>query len=454
MRKHSGQTLLWLVAIGFFMETLDATIVNTALPTMARDLKESPLSMQSVVISYALTLAIFIPASGWLTDRFGVRRVYLWAISIFTLGSIACALAPNLPILVAARVLQGTGGSMLLPVGRLAILRAFPGESYLPALSFVTMPALIGPLVGPSLGGWLVQFLSWHWIFLINIPIGIIGIFATYKTMPPDVYLLKRRFDFLGFVQVSAFMVCVSVALDGASGNSISKAVILILFVCGFASLASYSIRAIKHPNPLVSFALFRTRTFTIGILGNLFARLGTSSMPFLLPLYLQLSLNYGPFKSGTAMLPLAAAAILGKRLVTPVVNWMGYRKFLIANTVIVGILISSFSLIGVVESTFVRYLQFFIFGAFNSMQFTAMNTITMKDLSLELSGHGNAMFSMVQMVAMSFSVAAAGSLLSNFMEKYEGLQAFQLTFICMGAVTFTSAWIFAQLNLADSNCK
>ncbi|RYZ71679.1 MAG: MFS transporter, partial [Proteobacteria bacterium] len=181
---NKSNILLWLVAIGFFMETLDSTIVNTALPAMAKSLNESPLAMHSVILGYSLTLAIFIPASGWFADRFGTKRTFLSAILIFSVGSLLCALSRSLPEIVASRVLQGAGGSMLLPIGRLAILRAFPGPKFLPALSFVTIPGLIGPLIGPTLGGYLVEYVSWHWIFLINLPIGIIGIVATYFAMP------------------------------------------------------------------------------------------------------------------------------------------------------------------------------------------------------------------------------------------------------------------------------
>lgn len=446
MKKNSENTLLWLVAIGFFMETLDSTIVNTALPTMARDLRVEPVAMQTVVIAYALTLAVFIPASGWLTDRFGTKKVYFGSIVVFTIGSLLCALAPTLSLLVAARVLQGAGGSMMLPVGRLSVLRAFPGDRYLPALSFVTMPALIGPLVGPTLGGWIVQYLTWHWIFLINIPIGIIGCFATWKAMAPDDYVVKRKFDLPGFLQISAFMVCISFALDGLSDKHISRGVILFMFVFGLAALVTYSIRAMKHHDPLISFKLFRTRTFSIGILGNLFARVGTTCMPFLLPLFLQICLGYTPFESGLAMVPLAIAAILAKRMVSPMVQRFGYRKFLISNTIIVGFLICSFALTSRTENIYIRMIQFFMFGTFNSMQFTAMNTLTMKDLEKALSSHGNTMFSMVQMLSMSFSVAAAGSLLATFLSSHESLRAFHMTFFCMGAVTCTSAWIFSQL--------
>lgn len=451
---RSNNTLLWLVAIGFFMETLDSTIVNTALPTMAHDLGESPLDMQSVVIAYALTLAVCIPASGWLTDRFGIRRIYLSAIAVFTTGSLLCALSPNLTFLFIARVIQGAGGSMLLPVGRLAVLRAFPGEKYLPALSFVTMPALIGPLIGPTLGGWMVEALTWHWIFLINIPIGIVGCFATYKTMPPDDFIHPRKFDWLGFTQITLFMISISYALDGLSENHISAGFTLFLFVFGFSCLVAYIFHALKSSAPLFSLKLFQTRTYSIGIIGNLFARMGSSCMPFLIPLFLQLSLGYSPMDAGLAMLPLALAAILAKRFVSPIVRKLGYRKFLMINTVMVGIGIASFALLNVGENTYLRMLQFFVFGIFNSMQFTSMNTLTMKDLEKKFSSDGNTMFSMVQMVAMSFSVAAAASLLATFFSMYEKTKAFHLTFICMGAVTCTSAWIFSQLTETDNTSK
>lgn len=445
--SRSERTLLWLVAIGFFMETLDSTIVNTALPVMAKDLGESPLSMQSVVIAYALTLAVLIPASGWLTDRFGTKKTFLAAIVIFTIGSLLCALAPTLPLLVGARVIQGAGGSMLLPVGRLAVLRNFPGEKYLEALSFVAMPALIGPLIGPTLGGWISETFSWHWIFLINIPIGIIGCYTTYRSMPQDDFIIKRKFDVLGFLQLTSFMLCISFAFEGMAGKTFSPGLTLFLLVFGLASIVTYVFHAKKSHDPLLSLKLFATRTFSIGILGNLFARIGASCMPFLLPLFLQLCLNYSPIDAGMAMLPLAISAIIAKRIVSPLIGLLGFKRFLLTNTILVGLSIASFGFMSGEENTYLRISHFVILGIFNSMQFTAMNTLTMKDLEKRLSSHGNTMFSMVQMMSMSFSVAAAGLLLTNFMETNEKLDSFHMTFFSMGALTCTSAWIFSQLS-------
>lgn len=445
--KHSDSVLLWLVAIGFFMETLDSTIVNTALPTMAVSLNESPLYMQSVVIAYALTLAVFIPASGWLTDRFGIRRVYIGAITIFTIGSLFCAISQTLPQLVLSRVLQGLGGSMLMPVGRLAILRNFPGSKYLAALSFAAIPALIGPLVGPTLGGWLVEYTSWHWIFLINLPIGLILGFVTYKAMPKDEIEQTRRFDLVGFIQISAFMISMSFALDGLSGLNFSYGLVLILFVFGLAALAAYVLHAQKTPTPLISPALFKQRTYSIGIIGNMFARIGSSGMPFLIPLFFQLCLGYSPFEAGLSMIPLAIAAIVAKRFVAIFVFKFGYRKFLIVNTILVGLSMASFAMISPNEPKWLQILHLLFFGVFNSMQFTAMNTLTLKDLDRKKASDGNALFSMVQMLAMSFSVAAVGSLLTTFMNYYNKLDAFHGSFLSMGALTCTSAWIFWQLD-------
>ncbi len=433
------------------METLDSTIVNTALPSMAQSLGESPLYMQSVVISYTLTLAVFIPASGWIADRFGIRKTYLAAIVLFTVGSLCCAMSETLFELVSARVLQGLGGCMLLPVGRLAVLRAFPGERFLPALSFVTMPALIGPLIGPTLGGWLVEFANWHWIFLINIPIGVIGCFATYYSMPREATPLSPQpFDFAGFGLISLFMVSILFALDGLSDLNLSHGVILLLLFLGLASLVSYILHAGRTPTPLFSLSLFKNRTFSVGILGNLFARVGTSGMSFLIPLMLQLSLGYSPFAAGLSMLPIAIASILAKKLVTPLVNQSGYRKFLVINTLMVGVSIGSFALITPTELPWLRIIQLFLFGIFNSMQFTAMNTLTLKDLDKAKASGGNALFSMVQMLAISFAVATAGAVLTAFMEHFNvhlhpelALDAFHTTFLCMGGITCTSAWIF-----------
>ncbi len=283
--------MLWLVAAAVFMQMLDTTIVNTALPSMAVDLGQSPLRMQSVVVAYALTVAMLIPASGWLADRLGTRRLFVAAIVLFTAGSLACALSPDLDTLVASRVLQGIGGAMLLPVGRLAVLRAVPRTAFLAAMSFVTVPGLIGPLIGPALGGWLTEAASWHWIFLINLPLGIAGAIAALRWMP-DLRAPVSRFDLPGYGLLAFGMIAVSLSVEALSGHAARQAALVVLLVTGLAALVAYWLHAARAAAPLFPLTVFRTRSFSVGLLGNLFARLGSSGMPYMIPLLLQVALG------------------------------------------------------------------------------------------------------------------------------------------------------------------
>jgi EmrB/QacA subfamily drug resistance transporter len=442
--------LLWLVAIAFFMQTLDATIVNTALPAMATALNESPLKMHSVVISYALAMATLIPASGWLADRFGTRRAFMSAIVLFSLGSLLCALSSNLTMLVAARVLQGIGGAMLLPVGRLAVLRAFPRDRFLPAMAFVTIPGLIGPLIGPTLGGWLVEYASWHWIFLINLPVGLIGCIMTHRYMVEAKQDKVGGFDLGGYLLLAFSMIGISMALDGLSDLGMRHATVMVLLTFGFASLAAYWLRASRRPDALFPLRLFEINTFSVGILGNLFSRIGSGAMPFLIPLLLQVCLGYTPSQAGVMLIPVAAAAILSKRIGPPLIRRAGYRKVLLVNTLLVGAAIMSFGLIGTATPTWLLILQLACFGAVNSLQFTAMNTIALFDLEGANASSGNSLLSMIMMLSMSLGVAIAGGLLAAFDttagQGTQALPAFQATFITVGLVTCASAWIFWQL--------
>ncbi|MDR7269075.1 EmrB/QacA subfamily drug resistance transporter [Pelomonas saccharophila] len=454
--ERDQRMLLWLVALGFFMQTLDATIVNTALPAMARSLGESPLRMQSVVVAYSLTMAMLIPATGWVADRFGTRRVYIGAIVLFVIGSVLCALAPSLTMLVAARVVQGAGGAMLLPVGRLVVLRTFPRERFLQAMSFVAIPGLVGPLIGPTLGGWLVEVASWHWIFLINVPVGVIGALATLRYMPAPAPVSTGRFDLAGYLLLAFGMVAISLALDGLSGLGLRQASVLLLMIFGLASLTAYWLHALRRPDPLFSPRLFRVGSLRIGLLGNLFSRLGSSCMPFLIPLLLQVSLGYSPAQAGMMMLPVVLASMSVKRITTPLIIRHGYRRVLTVNTLLVGLAMASFALVSPGQPLVLNILQLAVFGAVNSMQFTAMNTLTLKDLGPDTASSGNSLLSMVQMLAMGMGVAAAGAVLAAFtahfgMDGVQTLQTFRATFVCMALITMASAAIFWQLDERDS---
>lgn len=447
---RSNSVLLWLVALGFFMQTLDATIVNTALPAMAAALSESPLRMQSVIVAYSLTMALVIPASGWVADRFGTRRVYLTAIALFVLGSLLCAIAASLNQLVLARIVQGCGGALLLPVGRLAVLRAFPREQFLKAMSFVTLPGLVGPLIGPTLGGWMVEYASWHWIFLVNVPVGILGLLATLRHMRDAAPVASRRFDALGYVLLAFAMVAVSLALEGHSLLGLLGAVALL--GAGVCSLLAYGWHARRRPDPLFAPALFAVRSLRVGLLGNLFSRLGGSSIPFLIPLVLQVCLGFSPMEAGMMILPTVLASMTVKRVASVLIERWGYRRTLVGNTVLLALMIASFALLAPDQPQWLRILQLLVFGATNSLQFTAMNTVTLKDLEADHASSGTSLLSMVQMLAMGLGVGIAGAVLAGFhglwgQARPEAvLHAFQATFACMGLLTLCSASIFARL--------
>ncbi len=277
LMKHTATVRwqLWIVAFGFFMQTLDTTIVNTALPSMAASLGENPLRMQSVIVSYVLTVAVTLPASGWLADKVGVQRVFFSAIVLFTLGSLLCARSETLNELIASRVLQGVGGAMMVPVGRLTVMKIVPREQYMAAMTFVTLPGQIGPLMGPALGGFLVQYASWHWIFLINIPVGIVGAIATLLLMP-NYQMQTRRFDVSGFLLLAIGMASLTLALDGHKGMGLSGGAIAGLVALGVAALLGYVWHAYGNSRALFSLRLLRTPTYKIGLLASLLGRIGS----------------------------------------------------------------------------------------------------------------------------------------------------------------------------------
>jgi len=444
--------LPWLVAIAFFMQTLDGTILNTALPAMAASLGESPLRMQSVVIAYMLTVALLIPASGWLADRFGTRRVFVSAIVMFSFGSLLCALSSSLAMLVGARIVQGFGGALLLPVGRLAILRGFPRGELLKALTFVTLPGLVGPLVGPTLGGWLVQVATWHWVFLINLPVGVIGVVVARRYMPDLRGAAGQRFDLRGFVMFSSGLVMVSLALQGLGEHAMSVAASMLLLVGGLAAMVGYWLHATRSPQPLFSPALMGIPTFAIGLAGNLFSRLGSGAMPFLIPLFMQVGLGYSPSVTGMSMIPTALGAMLCKLFAEPMIKRLGYRTVLVSNTLLLGLVIAAFGLVSKATPHALILVMLGVFGIVNSMQFTAMNTLTLGDLDEATASSGNSLLSVVMQLSMSLGVAAGGALLAAFTgaqfhaAEASVMESFHATFLCVGGLSMVAAFIFFQL--------
>ena len=450
-KAHSMAGLPWIAAMAFFMQALDATILNTALPAIAKSLNHSPLAMQSAIISYTLTVAMLIPVSGWLADRFGTRRVFMTAVSLFTLGSLACALSSSLPELVTFRIIQGIGGAMMMPVARLALLRAYPRSELLPVLNFVTMPGLVGPILGPLLGGVLVTWASWHWIFLINIPIGIIGLLYARKYMP-NFTTPRRSFDMTGFLLFGLSLVLFSSGIELFGEKIVSTWIALGVIVFSLLLLLAYIRHARRHPTPLIALPLFKTRTFSVGIAGNLATRLGTGCVPFLMPLMLQVGFGYPALIAGCMMAPTAVGSIIAKSTVTQVLRWFGYRRTLVGITVIIGLMIAQFSLQSPTMPVWMLILPLFLLGMAMSTQFTSMNTITLADLTDETASSGNSMLAVTQQLSISLGVAVSAAVL-RFYEGFDStntIEQFHYTFITMGGITIVSALMFMLLKNKD----
>ena len=446
--------LPWLAAMAMFMQSLDATILNTALPTIAKDLNHSPLSMQAVVVSYALTLALLIPVSGWLSDKYGTKRIFSIAVFLFTLGSLACALSPSYSVLVYSRILQAIGGSMMVPVSRLALLYAYPKSKLLSVMNFVTMPGLVGPLVGPLLGGWIVDVSTWHWIFLINIPIGIIGlIFAQY--VMPNFKRGGKNFDIIGFILFSSAIIGLSLFLEIGEDSSISWGVIIGILGLAILFGGLYVLYARRIKYPLINLNLFSIRTLRIGLLGNLLTRLGIGSVPFLLPQMLQIAFLHTSTESGLIMMVSAISTIIAKSQVVKLVHRFGYKKILIVNTIILGFVIAMFALPDKTTPLYLLIPILVMYGSVNSIQMSSMNTISLADLTPEVASGGNSLLAITQQLSMSFGVSVGALVLrttesANWLTGGDIESSFRYTFLILGVITLLASGIFTQLKSND----
>jgi len=448
--------LPWLVATALFMEQLDSTIVNTAVPSMAVSLNVTPLSLKAVVTSYILSLAVCIPVSGWLADRFGTRRVFSTAVALFTVSSVLCGLAINAPMLVASRILQGIGAAMMMPVGRLAIVRTYPRSELLKAMNFVIIPALIGPLLGPTVGGLIVHWLTWRDIFFVNVPFGIVALILIHRYMPDYHGETRRPLDVIGLALFGAGAALLSWLLEIFGEHNIDATSAGILFVLALSLLVAYGFHAQQATHPLLRLALFRIRTFRVSVIGGFITRLGIGGLPFLLPLLYQLGLGLPAWQSGLLMMPAAAAAMGMKFIATWILRRYGFRQVLVANTVMIGLTMSLFSL--VTPSTPIALIVCIALaqGFFNSLQFSSMNAMAYADVADADAGMASTMASTFQQMSMSFGLAC-GSLIAAW---YLGdlpqtdhaavMTALHRAFLTLGGATVLTSLSFWTLRAKD----
>ena len=455
--EHTKRVLPWLVAVAFFMESLDITILNTAVPTVAQALGVPPLSLKAALTSYTLSLAVFIPLSGWMADRFGTRRVFGAAIGIFTLGSLLCGIASNLTMLVLARLLQGLGGAMMMPVGRITMVRTFPKSEMVRAMSFVAIPGLLGPLLGPLCGGLIVTYAHWRLIFLINLPIGLLGLWAVFHHLPDYRGEDVPRLDRVGLVLFGAGIALLSYVLEVFGEHTLPGGVLAALFAAALTALYLYWRHGEHTPHPLLRLGLFRKRTFRAAVAGGFVTRLGIGGMPFLLPLFYQVGLGYGPVAAGLMILPQPLAAMTLKVFMPRILARLGYRRVLLSNTLAIGAIIALFATVTDNTPAALIALMAFVLGFFSSLQFTSMNTLVYSEVAAVETSGASALSSALQQLSISFGIAVGSLVVALFLQARHGASdevasAIRATFLTLGAVTVLSSLVFRQLTPEDGS--
>lgn len=450
--------LPWLVAVAFFMEALDTTILNTAVPTVAAALRVAPLSMKSVLASYTLSLAVFIPVSGWVADRYGTRRVFSSAIALFTLGSFLCGISTNIHVLVACRILQGLGGAMMVPVGRLTIVRTFARSELVRAMAFVAIPGLIGPLLGPLAGGLIVGYLHWRMVFFVNLPIGFLGLYLVYRHLPDYRTDRTDRLDLIGLILFGSGIGLLSYVLEVFGEHSLGGREMLWLLSLSIVLLLGYGRHATTTQRPLLRLDLFRIRTFRCSVIGSFITRLGAGGTPFLLPLLYQVGLGFTPVQSGLLIMPQSLAAMSLKMTMPFILTRFGYRRVLLSNTMLLGLLIGLFATIGFGTPVWLIVIQAFCFGFIASLQYTSMNTLVYADVTESQTSMASTIASTLQQMSMSFGVAAASLATALFIpDRYhtdpaQMIRGVHKAFVALGLLTILSAAVFRELRPTDGH--
>ncbi len=448
--------LPWLVAVAFFMEALDSTILNTAVPAIARALGVAPLSMKSVLSSYTLSLAVFIPVSGWVAMRYGTRRVFAGAIGLFTLGSLLCGLSGSIRVLVVCRILQGCGGAMMLPVGRLTMVRTFAKSEYMRALSFVAIPGLIGPMLGPTIGGFLIEYFHWSVIFFVNIPIGLAGLWMVYRHLPDYREEQQCPLDGVGFVLFGSGIALLSYVLEVFGEHTLDVAQILGLLLLSAVLLGAYGLNSARIAYPMLQLGLFRLRTFRASNVGSFVTRIGLGGIPFLLPLLYQVGFGYNAIQSGLLIMPLPFAAMSLRFVIPRLLRRFGYRRVFLADTVMLGLTLTLFAMVTARTPLWLIVPMVFALGFMQSILFTSLQTFSIADINDAQASNASSISSTVQQLSLSFGIAAASLVTALFVpDRFhasapEMIQGIHRAFLVIGAWMMLTAVTFVRLRNSD----
>jgi EmrB/QacA subfamily drug resistance transporter len=440
------------IAGGLFMEGLDSSIIGTSLPQIAQSLAVSPQALSMAITGYLLSLAVFIPMSGWIADRFGARKVYCAAILIFTLGSALCGFATNLETMVAMRVLQGFGGAMMTPVGRLILARSFPKEELMTAMNYMGIPALVGPMLGPVVGGFITTYFSWHWIFFINIPIGIVLVALTLWLIDDIPMPRPPAFDFRGFVIVGCGLACAQLAIESLGRDVVPAWGQATLFVLAVVILFAYWRHTKSRANPVLDLTLFHIRTFRVSVTWGSISRVGIGAVPFLLPLLFQIGFGLDALHSGLLTFVTTVGAFLMRVGIPKIVRALGLRTVLMGNAAILGAMLAGFALFHADTPHWIVLAYLFVFGFLRSVQFSSLGVMNYADLTQEMMSRGTSIAAVAQRLSMSAGVGIAATLLALLVGDRAALTTadFAPVFIIIGLTEFVAIWGFRTLSASD----
>jgi EmrB/QacA subfamily drug resistance transporter len=439
-----------IVATALFMENMDSTVISTSLPAIAADIGTSPLTLKLAITSYLLSLAVFIPASGWTADRFGARLVFSSAIAVFMAGSIGCALSGSVTDFVIARTLQGLGGAMMTPVGRLVLLRTIDKSALVNAMAWVTVPALVGPVIGPPLGGFITTYFSWHWIFLINIPIGLLGIFMALRFVDPIKSENPERFDLYGMVLAGVGLAGIAFGLSVAGLNLLPWSVVASLVAVGAIAMTLYVIHARRTASPVLDFGLLRLPTMRAAVIGGFMFRLGIGALPFLLPLLMQVGFGLSPFRSGLVTFSTAVGAMGMKTLAARMIRTFGFRNLMTVNAVISSVFLAACALFTITTPLLLIMIILVVGGFFRSLEFTAINTVAYAEVEPPQMSRATTLVSVNQQLAISAGVAIGAFCVETtlWIHHMQDLTAevFAPAFLVVSVISAMSALLFWRM--------
>jgi EmrB/QacA subfamily drug resistance transporter len=440
-----------IIATALFMENMDGTVLSTSLPAIAVDLHQDPIVLKLALTAYMLTLAVFIPASGWVADRFGARSVFCSAIAVFTVGSLLCGASNSLGALIAARIFQGLGGAMMVPVGRLVLLRSVSKSEIVNALAYLTIPAMIGPVVGPPLGGFITTYFHWRWIFWINAPIGVLGIGLALAFIENLREEKVAPFDFAGFL-LSGFGLATSIfGLTLIGRGFVTAPLNAAMIVVGLASLAAYVRHAGREPNAILDLGLLSTPTFFAGVVGGFIFRIGIGAIPFLLPLLLQIGFGLTPFASGSLTFAAAAGAMMMKFSAAAILRRFGFRRVLILTAVVSSAFLASYGFFTQATPGWLILAALLLGGFFRSLEFTALNAIGYADIEPARISRATSFSSVSQQMSQTVGIAAGAAAIETVQLCYgdQDLVArdFGPGFFIVALISAASILVFARLS-------